>query len=298
MPGEMALAQQRQALSQGDPVAAAQLLVNGDATLSELKSRGATPDFIARTLFNARQLSGGKYNSQAADAQYAVAKSPANVGFFGSAKSLTEQGGTLDQLTNAAKDIPGNQIPVFNTIADVAKAAAGSGPIAKYASILLGVSDDYSKVMGGGQGSDSSRTQALHLVPANASPEARAAAIEGIRGAVGSQIHSRIGSNPVLQRMYGDEIQAAAPASGGMVTVQIPGSPPGQIPAAGLAKFKADHPNAQVQQGASTSAVTPDPYAAYGGKGRHRRWCRSLCGVRREGSCVSTPAPDTRSLFQ
>lgn len=37
-------------------------------------------------------------------------------------------------------------------------------------------------------------------------------------------------------------------AGSGMVTVQIPGSPPGQIPAAALAKFKADHPNAKVSQ--------------------------------------------------
>lgn len=209
MPGEMALAAQRQALSQGDPNAAGQLLVNGDATLAELKSRGATPDFIAKTLFAANRLSGGKYNAQQAEAQFDVAKSPANVAFFGSAKSLTDKGGTLDQLAAAAKDIPGNQIPVFNTVADVAKAATGSGPIAKYASLLLGVSDDYSKVMGGGQGSDTSRNQALHLVPANASPEARAAAIEGIRGAVGSQLNSRIGDNPVLKRMYGGSSSAA-----------------------------------------------------------------------------------------
>jgi DNA-binding protein Fis len=211
MPGEMALAAQKQALSQGDPAAAAQLLVQGDATLSELKSRGATPDFIARTLFAANRLSGGKYNAQSADANFQVAKSPANVGFFGSAKSLTDKGGTLDQLAQAAKDIPDGQIPVFNSLADAVKAAAGSGPIAKYASLMVGASDDYSKVMGGGTGSDSSRAQALNLIPAKASPEARAAAIEGIRGAVGSQINSRIGNNPVLKRMYGD---AATPTSG------------------------------------------------------------------------------------
>lgn len=213
MPGEVALARQRQALSQGDPSAAAQLLVNGDATLSELKARGATPDFIARTLFSANRLSGGKYNAQSADAQFQVAKSPANVAFFGSAKSLTDKGGTLDQLANAAKDIPNGKIPVFNSVADVAKAATGDGPIAKYASILLGVSDDYSKVMGGGNGSDSSRAQALKLVPANASPEARAASIEGIRGAVGSQINSRIGNNPVLGRMYGTPKDSAPSAA-------------------------------------------------------------------------------------
>jgi hypothetical protein len=214
MPGEMALASQRQALSQGDPKAAARLLVSGDATLSELKSRGATPDFIARTLFAANGLSGGKYNAQAADANYSVAKSPENAAFFGSAKSLTDKGGTLDQLAAAAKDIPNGQIPVFNSLADAEKAAMGSGPIAKYASIMVGASDDYSKVMGGGKGSDSSRAQALNLVPANASPEARAAAIEGIRGAVGSQINSRIGNNPVLGRMYGTPAPSAAPSAG------------------------------------------------------------------------------------
>lgn len=207
---ELAIQRQRLAIEQGDPVAAATLLVNGDATLSELKARGSTPAMIVNTLAAAKKID-PNFNAQRADAEFSVAKSPANVGFFGSAKSLTDKGGTLDQLAQAAKDIPGGQIPVFNTIADAEKAAIGSGPIAKYASLLVGVSDDYSKVMGGGTGSDSSRAQALKLVPADASPEARAAAIEGIRGAVGSQINSRIGNNRTLSRMYGTP-GAQAPA--------------------------------------------------------------------------------------
>lgn len=224
LPGEMALAAQRQALSQGDPRAAAALLVNNDATLAELKSRGATPDFIAKTLFYAHQQSGGKYNAQAADAAFDVAKSPANVGFFGSAGSLVSKGGTLDQLAEAAKDIPQNQIPVFNTIEDAMKASTGNGPIAKYAALLVGVADDYSKVMGGGTGSDASRAQGFKLAEASASPAQRAASIEGIRGAVNSQANSRIGSNPILKRMYGDQFQQSTPNSGaigvGSVIVQ------------------------------------------------------------------------------
>jgi len=214
MPGEMALAQQRQALSQGDPKAAAQLLISGDATLSELKARGATPDFIANTLNAAHQLSGGQYNAQAADAQYDVAKSPTNVAFFGSAKSLTDKGGTLDQLAQAGKLIPQSQVKALNSIADWEKAATSNGPLSHYASTALGVADDYSKVMGGGQGSDTSRLQALNLIKANGGPDARAGAIEGIRGAVGSQLQSRIGSNPVLGRMYGTpQAQGGAQAS-------------------------------------------------------------------------------------
>lgn len=214
---------QKQALSQGDPNAAAQLLVNGDATLSELKSRGVTPDFIARTLFAAKQQSGGKYNAQQADAAFDVAKSPANVGFFGSAKSLTDQGGTLDQLAAAAKDIPGGQIPIFNSVADAAKAATGNGPIAKYAALMIGATDDYSKVMGGGTGSDASRAAAFKLMPMNASPEARAASIQGIRGAVTSQALGRIGDNQVLKRMYGSQFSASNPqAAPGGLTVTAP----------------------------------------------------------------------------
>ena len=248
--GRLAVERQNSILAKGDPNAAAQLLIDGDATLSELKARGSTPAFIAQTLKIAHNMSGGKYNAQAADAQFQVAKSPSNVAFFGSANSLIDKGGTLDQLEEAAKDIPGGQIPVFNSIADAERVATGSGPVAKYASILLGVADDYSKVMGGGQGSDTSRAQALKLAPTSASPEARAGAVEGIRGSVLSQTRSRIGKNPILGRMYGTELSQSSKqgAPSGMVTVQIPGSPPGQIPQAALDKFRKDHPNAQVTQ--------------------------------------------------
>lgn len=203
-----------QVISQGDPAAAGKLLADGSLTLSELKSRGTTPDFIVQAT-NAAQKASPGWNAQKADADFKVASSPSNVAFFGSAKSLTDPGGTLDQLEAAAKDIPDGKIPVFNSVADAYKAATGSGPVAKYASILVGVSDDYSKVMGGGQGSDSSRSQALKLAPTSASPEARHAAVEGIRGAVGSQIKSRIGKNTVLQNMYGEASQTSSPVAPG-----------------------------------------------------------------------------------
>jgi len=193
-----------QAIQDGDPIAAAKLLVDGTVAPSQIIS-ARKPEFAQKAFTAAAQMQPG-WTAQTADADFKVASSPANVAFFGSAKSLIDKGGTLDQLAAAAKDIPDGKIPVFNNIMDAAKAAAGSGPIAKYASILLGVTDDYAKVMGGGVGTDSGRTQALSLAPAQASPEQRAAAIEGIRGSVTSQLNSRIGSNPVMRKMYGDNM--------------------------------------------------------------------------------------------
>jgi hypothetical protein len=215
MPGEMALAKARQVIQDGDPKSAAQLLINGDVAPSQLIS-SRKPEFAQQAFQMAHDLSGGQWNAQSAEANFKVANSPENVKFFGSAKSLTDPGGTLEQLAQTGKTLPQNQIPAFNSIADWTKAATGSGPIAKYAAQVVGVADDYAKVMGGGTGTDTSRDQVAKLIGAAKSPEQRQAAIDGIRGSVASQINSRIGNNSVLQRMYGNGSQQSAPASGGI----------------------------------------------------------------------------------
>jgi hypothetical protein len=107
------------------------------------------------------------------------------------------------------------------------KASGGSGPIAKYASIALGVADDYSKVMSGGQGSDTSRSQALQLLSAKQSPEQRAASLEGIRGSVNSQINSRVGNNAVLKKMYGQGATSTPPGASTRETSYSSAPPPG-----------------------------------------------------------------------
>jgi hypothetical protein len=197
-------ARARQAVQDGDPRSAAQLLISGDIAPSQIIS-ARKPEFAQQAFQAAHDLSGGQWNAQQADANFNVAKSPQNVAFFGSAKSLTDPGGTLDQLKQIGKTLPQNQLPVLNTIEDWEKAQTGSGPVAKFASAALGVADDYAKVMGGGQGTDTSRLQILKTIAASQSPEQLEAALEGIRGVVGSQINSRIGSNPVMRKMYGQQ---------------------------------------------------------------------------------------------
>jgi hypothetical protein len=242
-PYEIGLARARQAIQDGDPKAAAQLLISGDVAPSQLIS-SRKPEFAQQAFTAAHNLSGGTWNAESAEANFKVASSPANVAFFGSAKSLTDKGGTLDQLANAARDIPSNQVPIFNSVADAVQAASGTGPIAKYAALALGVADDYSKVMGGGTGSDSSRAQALQLIGAKQSPNQRAASIEGIRGAVTSQTNSRIGNNTVMQRMYGTP-QAGAPA-GGYVRIQASDGSLHDLPQANLDKARQRDPGLKV----------------------------------------------------
>lgn len=81
-----------------------------------------------------------------------------------------------------------------------------SGATAGFAQTALGVADDYAKVMGGGQGSDTAREEMLKGFAMASSPKQMEASIDAARGAVGSQMTSRIGSNKAMGRMYGDNL--------------------------------------------------------------------------------------------
>lgn len=204
LPYELAKTKAEEAVKDGDPNAAGQLLVNGDVAPSQLVS-SRKPSFATQAFSAAKRLD-PTWNSQAAEGYFKAAGSPQNVQFFGSAKSLTDQGGTLDQLQAAYDKLPNGRIPALNKFSDWASAATGGGATAGFAQTAIGVADDYSKVLGGGQGSDTSRDQVLQSFARSGSPQQMAAAISAARLAVDSQMKSRIGKNPVIRNMYGDQL--------------------------------------------------------------------------------------------
>lgn len=209
-----------QAVAQGDPNAAGQLLASRTLTIDEMKVRGLTPDFQAKAIQAAQRID-PNFKAPEAAAQGKIATSAAYSQFFGNTDSLLVKGGTLDQLAARGDALGNTMIPKYNTLANWTKAALGQGPQAAYAATALGVADDYSKVMtGSGQGSDTSRQQALDIIGRDLSPAGRAAAADAIRQAVRSQRQGRIGSNPYLRDMYPDP-QGAAPGGGGGGQVQV-----------------------------------------------------------------------------
>lgn len=203
-PFELQKIKAEQAIKDGDPNAAGQMLANGDIAPSQIIST-RNPAF-AQKAFAAAKSADPNYNPQKAEGDFKAANSPTNIGFFGSAKSLTDPGGTLEQLETAYRKLPNGQIPKLNTIADWKAAASGSGATAGFAQTALGVADDYAKVMGGGQGSDSAREEMLKSFAMASSPQQMESSIDAARSAVGSQMQSRIGSNKAMGRMYGDHL--------------------------------------------------------------------------------------------
>jgi hypothetical protein len=228
-------ANSRQVASQGDPDAAGRLLANGSLTLADLKTRGMTPNFILQATNSAQRIN-PSYKPADETVAETIAKSPAANQFFGSANSLIQQGGTLDQLVAIGAKIPQGKIPALNTIDDWQQIARGKGDLAGYAATLLGVADDAGKVMGGGTASDSARNSTLSLIGRSQSPDQRAQAIKAIRDSVSSQIESRIGTNQFLRRQYGYALPQSTTSQG----------PPQKAPAAqawSLAAWQRANPN-------------------------------------------------------
>jgi hypothetical protein len=212
LPFELRKQQQDQNLRTGTPEDAGRLLANGDLTLTELKSRGSTPKFITDSV-NAAKAIDPKYNAQKADAEYKIAGNNSNTQFFGSANSLLDPQGMLTQLGKAHDQLGNGKIPLFNKWQDYLDFQAGDPALAGFMQTLIGASDDYAKVMGGGTGSDASRLTLMHSFANSQNPQQMAAAISAARAAVTSQVHGRIGSNAIMQKMYGQN-DKTAPAVG------------------------------------------------------------------------------------
>jgi Skp family chaperone for outer membrane proteins len=199
-----------QSIKDGDPAAAGKLLASGLVAPSQIIS-SRKPEFATQA-FAAAQKADPTWNAKKAEADYKIAGNQQNATFFGSANSLLDQGGTLDQLTALQSSLPQGKFPKLNTVQDWYALQTGGGPMAGYASVALGVADDYGKVMGGGTASDNARDSVLKNLAAAQSPAQFKSTVDGIRSAVQSQKRARIGRNPVLQSMYdGDASTQSSP---------------------------------------------------------------------------------------
>lgn len=197
-----------QAAKMGNPTDAGQLLADRMTTISELKSRGMTPDYVVKAVNAANAITmkrdGTPYNAQLEDNNAKIAGSEANQQFFGNVRSLAAPGGTLDQLKAAGSQISQNDWQILNSTKNWADLKTGKSGISAYAAKAVGVADDYSKTMGGSVGSDTSRALGLALVDPRMSPSQRDDSVEAIRQSVLSQADGRAGNNSFLRAAHAD----------------------------------------------------------------------------------------------
>lgn len=165
-------------------------------------------------------------------------------------------GKNLDQFLSTAKSVVDSGSPLLNTpLRNISDKMAGSDKIAAFnAARVVGLTE-IAKVLNSSNASgvlsDSAREEVEQLI----TPNATLKQIYAAAGILKQDMSNRQTSyqkqiTDIQTRIKNGGGQQQQPSAGGagMVTVQIPGSPAGQIPASGLQKFKADHPNAQVSQ--------------------------------------------------
>lgn len=194
-------------------IEAGQELLNGTTTLTDLRYATRNIPFTNAALQYAIHGNSdpklgpvfkGNPNFSAATMQNyeSVAKSATNNAFFGSANSLIQAGGTLDQLSAIGDKISQDDWKLLNKTKNWESLQSGGSPIAAYATTALGVADDYAKVMGGSVGSDTARTLVLNVINPSYSPPQRRESLDAMRSNVNSQKSARIGNNPYLKQMY------------------------------------------------------------------------------------------------
>jgi hypothetical protein len=197
----------------GDPAANGQLLAEGDLTLADLKSRGSSPKNITDSVNAAKAYAaahGKTYNASDEIVGESALKGQTNQNFYGSARSLVQQGGMLDQLKTAHDNLGNIAVPRLNSIAGWLKFNAGTPALAAYKQAVLAAADDYAKVMGGGNPTIE-QFNALRDGFAYQLDNAQLdAAVNVARNSVRSQVEGRIGPNQYIRKRMGDILQDEA----------------------------------------------------------------------------------------
>jgi hypothetical protein len=198
----------------GSPEVAGRELADRNALPADLRTRGMTEDFITKAIDAAtnirRQRGQGIYSAPREEFLAKAIGTARTTDFFKNVGSLVGENGTLEQLEEAAQKISKHDFQILNEWTNWRKEGMGDKGISGYAATLVGVVDDYAKVMGGGQGSDKSRDLVLAIAQNKLSPQQRKEAIHNMTNSVFSQGISELVANPWLAMTYTRDLEYAA----------------------------------------------------------------------------------------
>ncbi len=183
---------------------------------SQVPKRGAAYLKIAKEADDYSMQTYGKHFDMAqAQADYDYAKNTQTQNTLKMVQGMTEKGGAIDIAQNAAKNLPQFDTQTFNKIFNAAETQFGSSDATNFHTAMLGLADEYSKVMGGGVSSDTGRDQALSILKAAYSKGQLSGAIDIMRQDIAARQKALIGDNRYLRKQYGSNAQAGGRPPGG-----------------------------------------------------------------------------------
>jgi len=193
-----------QSIEEGDPVVVGQALAHGLVAPSQvISSRSMSKAFYSRVLQAANEATpGGAFNMMKAEAQYKYASNPQTLNTLNMINAMSEKGGSIDIARGAAQQLPQINSKLGNEVWNATATQFGSPEATNFHTAMLGLADEYSKVMGGGVSSDTGRQQALDILKAGYSKGQLAGAIEVMNQDIVARRSAMVGDNPTLQVLY------------------------------------------------------------------------------------------------
>src|SRR5260370_42528640 len=111
---------------------------------------------------------------------------------------MTEPNGDIEMARPAANRLPKIKRKIANQVFNIAKTEFGDSALTDFHTAMLGLADEYSKVMGGGVSSDTGRQQALDILKENYSKGQLAGAVQVMRSDIAARKRAIIGKNRYL----------------------------------------------------------------------------------------------------
>lgn len=202
--------EQRQSLqNSGDPADAkslGQMLVQGTMDPTQLSKRAKNYNgaLIAANEYSL-QTTGKPFDIAQASTDYKYANQKSTKDTLNMINGMTEKGGAIDIATQAASKLPKFDSQAVNSIFNATATQFGSDEATNFHTAMLGLADEYSKVMGGGVSSDTGRQQALDILKNSYSTGQLQGAINIMRQDIAARKKAIVGGNRYLQNEYGEK---------------------------------------------------------------------------------------------
>jgi hypothetical protein len=186
-------------------------IVEGRMDPSQISPRSAQYPYVLQAANQySQQTYGQPFDFAKASADYGYAKNPTTQNTLKMINAMVDPGGSIEIAQNAAKKLPQMDSTLANQVFNAAATQFGSAEASDFHTAMLGLADEYSKVMGGGVSSDTGRQQALDILKAGYSKGQLSGAVAIMRKDITARKSAIVGNNTYLQRQYSPRTAGAA----------------------------------------------------------------------------------------
>lgn len=184
----------------------AQQLVEGQMDPSQVPKRSAAYSVVLQKA-NAysQQKYGQPFDIAGATSDYQYAKNPQTQNTLKMINAMTDKGGSIEIAQKAASKLPQLDSQTLNKVFNIGQTEFGSDAVTNFHTAMLGLADEYSKVMGGGVSSDTGRQQGLDLLKAAYGKGQLSGAIGIMQQDIAARKNALVGNNRYLMKQYGQK---------------------------------------------------------------------------------------------